>query len=161
MDVSWKGATWQGSVICTPKGVPYAYQIYGWATQPGTSREDHWVPYSPADLSILSIESARSVLDTVGTINLQVTLNPEDPSRTVGVDFATANGTAIAGLDFTAASGNLVFLPTQTTRQIPITILNRSRSTPSAFTVVLSNPTNAQLGNAIATITILPDAGST
>jgi hypothetical protein len=161
MDITWKGATWQADVICTPKGDPYAYQIYGWCTSPGTSREDHWVPYTPTELSILSIESARSVLDTVGTINLQVTLNPEDPSRTVGVSYATANGTAIAGLDYTAASGTLTFLPTQTTLTIPITILNRSRATPSTFTVTLSGATNAQIGNAIATITILPDAGST
>ncbi len=41
---------------------------------------------------------------------------------TVRVDFATADGTAIAGEDYTAASGTLTFAPGDTTRTASVTL---------------------------------------
>ena len=50
-----------------------------------------------------------------------VTLDPPG-DQSVSVDFATANGTATAGSDYTATSGTLVFAPGQTTTNISVTV---------------------------------------
>ncbi len=60
----------------------------------------------------------------------------------VSVNFATANGTATAGSDYTAASGTLTFSPGQTTQQVFVPIIGDT--TPEAnetFFVNLSNAT--------------------
>ncbi|MFM6348047.1 MAG: Calx-beta domain-containing protein, partial [Dolichospermum sp.] len=69
----------------------------------------------------------------------------------------TANGTATAGLDYTATNGTLTFAPGAPTSQvINIPILNDSlNEADETFTLTLSSPTNASLGaGTIATTTI-------
>ena len=76
-------------------------------------------------------------------------------SSSVTVNYTTVSGTAVAGTDFTAASGTLTFAPGVTSQTIPVTILTDSAATTAtAFTVVLSTPANATLGTSQATVTI-------
>ena len=80
-------------------------------------------------------------------------------SMDVTVDFATADGTAQAGSDYTAASGTLTFTPTDTEKTFTVTILDDTIYEGSeTFIVSLSNPTNSSLGDpASATVTITDD----
>ena len=62
------------------------------------------------------------------------------------VQYATADGTAIAGTDYEAASGLLTFAPGQTTATIAVTVLPDTLNEPTKkFTVTLSSPQNATL----------------
>ena len=75
----------------------------------------------------------------------------------VGVNFATADGTALAGIDYTATSGTLSWSDGDTASKIiTIPLLNNPVVAPSkTFTVNLSNPLNGSLGTqTTATVTL-------
>lgn len=77
----------------------------------------------------------------------------------VSVAYATANGTAAAGSDYTASSGTLEFAAGETSKTITINLLNDSLNEPNeTFTLSLSAPTNAALGSASSVTTTLKDA---
>lgn len=79
-------------------------------------------------------------------------------TNTITVAYSTADGSALAGADYTAASGILTFAPGQTSQTINVQILSDPASTVNtAFTVNLTNATNAIVasGTAQATITDL------
>lgn len=100
---------------------------------------------------------ATTVSETAGTVTLQVLLDAP-AAQTVTVDFATFDGVAKAGSDYMAQTGTLTFTPGQTSRTITLVILNDQRDEPSeAFSVVLSDPTNAELGPTSATAVIITD----
>jgi hypothetical protein len=89
-----------------------------------------------------------------GTAWFPVTLTAPS-ARPVTVDYATANGTSVAGQDFVATSGTLTFAPGALTAQIPVTILADGMDEPDElFTLTLSNPVAAVLddGQAVGTI---------
>jgi len=91
------------------------------------------------------------------TLNFQVKLS-SSWTQTVSVDFTTANGTAIAGSDYTATSGTLNFAPGQVSQKVPVTVigdaLNESNET---LLLKLSNPVNAVIARTPATGTIMDD----
>ena len=77
-------------------------------------------------------------------------------TNVVTLQYATANGTAIAGTNYLASSGLVTFPVGQTTETVPITILPVTESGPNTqFTLNLTNPQNATLANTTATATIL------
>jgi len=79
-------------------------------------------------------------------------------TRTLTVNYATANGTAQAKSDYTAASGKLTFLPGQTSRTISVSIItDRKREPTETFTVKLSNAVGATIDRGVATATIVDD----
>jgi uncharacterized repeat protein (TIGR01451 family) len=68
--------------------------------------------------------------------------------QTIQVDYATANGTATAGLNYVATNGHLVFNPGMTNLPVAVTVSNDMvHEGPETFSVNLSNPINAQLAN--------------
>ena len=76
-------------------------------------------------------------------------------NSTVTVHYATKDNTAVAGTDYTAASGTLTFGPGQTVQNITVPIVDRAGAAPSRnFTVTLSSPLNATLVQKTATVTI-------
>ncbi len=100
-------------------------------------------------ISLLSTNDAIVSDGTAGaTATFTVTL--AQPSLLpVTVQYATADGTAIAGTDYQAASGLLTFAPGQTSQTINVTVLGDTLNQPTKkFTVALSNPQNATLGRA-------------
>ena len=60
----------------------------------------------------------------------------------VTVDYTTLDGSAVAGQDYEAKSGQISFAPLETTKEIVVPVLNDSVSeSPEAFSVQLSNAT--------------------
>lgn len=98
----------------------------------------------------------------VFTVSLVDSLANSDPSgRTVTVNYATANGTALAPLDYVANSGTLSFAPGETQKQI--TVLLNGDTTAEAnetFSVALSAATNATIQTSTAVGTIQNDDGN-
>ena len=73
-------------------------------------------------------------------------------SRTVTVDYATSDGTAVAGSDYTAASGGLTFNAGDTSQAVQVTVLTDSDDEgQETLTLTLSNPSQATLDDATAT----------
>jgi len=78
-----------------------------------------------------------------------------DTTGTTTVQYATAMGTAIAGWDFTHASGSVSFAPGETTKTVNVATLSDSPDEGSeTINLVLSNPVGGviQRGSAIGTI---------
>ncbi len=92
-----------------------------------------------------------------GTTNAIFTISLSAVSgRTTSVNFATGNGTAIAGSDYTATSGTLTFNPGEISKTISIPIIGDTlQESSETFAVNLSNPTNATITDSqgIGTIT--------
>ena len=104
---------------------------------------------------ILSIEDARvSGSEDSGFIKFTVTLAAEHASRrTVTVDYATTDGTAEAGSDYTETSGVLTFEPLETTGVISVPVTDDNLAEPGeTFTLTLSNLSNAVLANELTTV---------
>jgi hypothetical protein len=94
----------------------------------------------------ISISDATPV--TEGSIT-DFTVHLSNPSAVpVSVNYATADGTATAGSDYTANSGTLTFAPGETSKTISIsTIDDAIDEFDETFNVNLSNPNNAQFGD--------------
>lgn len=109
---------------------------------------------SAGDFSLTS--DAQDVVESAGNAIVTVSRG-NGGSGAATVSYATANGTAIAGTDYTAKSGILSWTAGDARpKTISIPITNRSGAQASrAFTVSLSSPTGATLGAPTAqTITI-------
>ena len=93
------------------------------------------------------------------SFTFRVTVAPRPDSDTiVTVRYTTANGSALAGNDYTNTSGTLRF-DTSNTSQL-ITVQGRQDQVyeeAEQFSLTLSNPTNASLGLNTATATITDD----
>ncbi len=100
------------------------------------------------DLSIadVSINEGAS-----GTATFTVTLGAAS-GRAVSVDYATSDGTATAGSDYTAASGTLTFAAGETTQTIDVAVTGDALDeADETFTVTLRDPVNARLTTATIT----------
>lgn len=83
-------------------------------------------------------------------------------SQPVTVRYATANGTALAGSDYTAASGTVTFAAGETSRTISVPVVrDLVAEATETFTMRLSDPTGATLARTAATATILDDDSGT
>ena len=92
--------------------------------------------------------------------NVALTVVRTNGTGAASVGFFTANGTALAGQDYVAVSGQLNFAVGETSKTVNIPILGDLVVEPNeSFTVTLSNPTGgAALGTpSTATVTITDD----
>ncbi|GDY21177.1 hypothetical protein LBMAG56_25230 [Verrucomicrobiota bacterium] len=149
------------------------------ASQVGTNRvnarvTDDGVPPLSNDKSFLVVvtnvttvagslqfaQAANSVGEADGSVTITVT-RTGGSSGAVGVSYATANGTAAAGSDYTATSGTLAWAAGDAANKtITVPILNDTTPESSeTFTVALSTPTGgATLGTpSTVTVTITDD----
>lgn len=104
-------------------------------------------------------ETDRAPQTMLFTVNLSAV-----SGKTVSVNYATMDQTAVAGRDYTAKSGTLTFTPGQTSKTISITILTDVIAEPTeTFAVKLSAAVNATLGvsQGIGTILDNDPAGPT
>ena len=129
------------AVVCTAEGT----RLSGRATA---------VVPGPASLSVADAtvqEGPNATLDFV------VSLSRARHEATT-VDYATSDGTATAGSDYTADSGTLSFAIGETEKTVSVTVLDDAHDEGSeTMTFTLSNPVpaaTAKLGDATATGTI-------
>ena len=93
-------------------------------------------------------EAANASLDFAVTLS-------RPPSGTVTVDYATSDGTATAGSDYTATSGTLAFAAGETEKTVSVPVLDDAHDEGSeTLTLTLSNPSGAYLADGTATGTI-------
>lgn len=109
--------------------------------------------------SFLSIGNATMTEgDTGGTNALfTVSLAPASASPVL-VDFATADQTATAGIDYAAASGTLSFAPGETVRVVAVSVLGDGTDEPDeSYHVLLGNVQGAVVTDGVGLGTILDD----
>jgi len=97
----------------------------------------------------VSISDCAAVEGDTGSAPCSFTVSLSAPSSfTAGVSWATANGTAQAGSDYTAASGTVSFAPGTSSQPVSVPVLGDTAvETDEFFFVNLSNPTGATLGD--------------
>ncbi len=137
--------------------------------------EDHTGAVSNAANATITIEAAApaavsagiydaTVVEGAGALEFIVSLSAT-AADTVGIDYATADGTAAAGSDYVAANGTLQFAPGEVRKSVSVAVLNNpaaATGTSKAMQLLLSNPQNAVLSVTKANGTIIDrDAMST
>jgi uncharacterized repeat protein (TIGR01451 family) len=105
-------------------------------------------------LSVKDVSVNEGTVANPGTAQFTVTLAVAS-AKTVTVNYSTAPGTAVAGIDYVAQTGTVTFAPGTTTQTISIPLLNNGVATDNkTFTLTLATPTNAGFTKATATATI-------
>ena len=105
----------------------------------------------------VSIADASGLEDAVGTLSFNVTLNTAS-GKDVSLDYATADGTATAGSDYTQTNETLIFSVGETNKTIDVPVLEDGLpEEDETFTVTLSNADNATIGDGTGTGTIQDD----
>ena len=95
--------------------------------------------------------------EDAGSFTFTVTLNPSS-LQTVTVDYATSDGTATSGSDYTAASGSLMFSPGDTTKTVTVTIADDDvDESDETFNLTLADAVNASIPIPSGTFTIRDD----
>ncbi len=108
----------------------------------------------------ISVADATAIEGTAGAAGSMVftvrLLTAMDDAVTL--DWATADGSAQAGLDYVAGSGSLTFAAGETEKQVTISLVGDGTSeSAEAFTLALSNAVGAPLARATASGTITDD----
>jgi hypothetical protein len=132
------------------------------ATDPnGNTSEFSAADPTAANGSVQFTVSSIQVIEDLGTLTLTV----QRTGGAVGdlsVAYATTDGTAIAGQDYTSASGTLNFGVGETTKTIQIPILDDATTEPSeTFTVALRNNTRPEAVGAPSTVFVTVQDRST
>jgi hypothetical protein len=115
---------------------------------------------------LLSVQNARVTEGNTGTVAAEFSVQlTRSVTTTVTVDYSTEDGrapegSAHAGSDYTAASGTLTFLAGTTVQTATVTVHGDTVDEDDEdFLLLLSNPTNAVLGDGQAHAKILDDDG--
>lgn len=113
----------------------------------------------PPPLPSISISNATVTEGNSGTVNMVFTVTLSQASTSpVTVKYATADGTAVAGSDYNAASGTLTFAAGETSKTITIAVRGDTLVEGNeTFRVVLSNASGATISSGGGTGTITDD----
>ena len=99
----------------------------------------------------LSVADARADENADAAVEFAVTLSRAAPGR-VTVDYATSDGTATAGADYTATSGTLTFTPGETAKTVSVPVLDDVHDEgEERFALRLSNAAGARIADGEAT----------
>ena len=114
-----------------------------------------WMMTQHLSLSINDVSYTES--GSAGNATFTVTLSAAS-GQDVEVDYASSNGTARAGSDYTAASGTVTILAGNTTQtfNVPVLVDTLDEANETA-TLTLSNASNATISDATGTLTIVDD----
>ncbi|MEL4895929.1 Calx-beta domain-containing protein [Crocosphaera sp. Alani8] len=114
---------------------------------------------APVPISINDIVVSEQDGTATFTVSLSEAINQE-----FTIDYATSDGTATAGSDYTATSGTLTFAANSTSQTVTIDILDDSELDPNeSFTISLSNPSANEvvaLGKSVGEAIIVDDEQS-
>jgi len=136
--------------LSTPSGA-----TIGHGTATGTIINDDTAPLPTLSISDASFAEGSAASPGQGTFT--VTLSAASSSAAT-VNFATVDGTALAGSDYIARSGSLTFAPGETSKTIQVTAIGDSVVEPNeSFSVQLSSPTGATLAHSSGAGTIVND----
>ena len=125
--------------ICTPQGKKQASAV-------------SMTVQGPVTLSVADAEVEENAPDA--SLAFVVTLSRARDAATT-VAYATADGTARAGQDYTATSGTLTFAAGETSQTVQVPVLDDALDEGNeTMTLTLSNPVGAALDDAEATGTI-------
>ena len=126
---------------------------------------DATVTIAPADANAETVE--HEVEFALGETGIAVTVTPGDASLdfavtldrtaagTVRVDYATADGTAVAGEDYTRTTGTLTFQPGETGKTVSVPVLDDAHDEgEETLTLTLSGAEGAVIADGEATGTI-------
>ncbi len=124
----------------------------GSAVGTGTITDDDAPP-------VVSIAGVSVIEGDTGSAAAAFPVSLSAPSgKTVTVNVASADGTATAGADYTAASGTVTFTPGVVLQNAAVNVTGDIVVEPAeTVTATLSAPVNATLGTAVATATITDD----
>lgn len=137
----------------------------------GVAADRLYLAYEGGDLEPVSLVAGQStarIADTTvvegegATAQFNVSLS-QPVGESVAIDYATRDGTAAAGLDYTFATGRVTFPAGATTRTISVSILNDAiPEATESFTVDLTGVAygDAAIGDGTATATIYDDDGN-
>lgn len=141
--------------VTAPTALPSGRVITATATDPnGNTSEFSASNGAGATGSVHFIVSSLSVIEDVGSMTVLVRRSGGS-SGSLSVQYATANGTATAGQDYTSASGTLTFGAGETTKTIQIPIANDVPTEPDeTFTVALQVGSNLEALGAPSVLTI-------
>ncbi len=131
---------WPSGTVDTFTGLP-ADQVHHLVEGTGSNR--------PFSVTVTD----PSMAETAGAAEFAVTLSPAPgPGEAVAVAYQTADGTALAGGDYTATSGTLTFGPGETVKSISVPVIDDAVTEgDETFDLTL---TGAQTGEITATATI-------
>jgi Ca2+-binding RTX toxin-like protein len=147
-------------------------QNYSIILNPAISTDANYNGLDPRDVSLVNINNDLPVLNittspqtiveglsnpqsVVYTVSLTGIVNN---SQTVTVQYATSNGSAISGSDYTSTTGTLTFTGGVTSQNITIPIINNAlNETDETFTLTLATPTQATLGSTASVTTTITD----
>ena len=107
----------------------------------------------------VSVADASVVEGNSGTTHLTFTVTLDAASdEAVSVGYVTSNGTATAGVDYTAGNGTITFAPGVLSQQISVTVTgDGTAETDETFTLTLSSPSGVTVADGSATGTIVND----
>ena len=110
-------------------------------------------------LPTVSVANASVAEGDSGTTSLSFTVTLSAPSSSnVTVDYATSDGSATAGIDYSATNGTLSIPAGSASGTVTVNVTGDTTvESDETLTLTLSNPTGATLGTATATGTINAD----
>ena len=125
-------------------------------TGPGSTGTGTILTNSPPGVRVAD-SSVTESLTGLTYLPFNVFVGPSQ-STTVTVDYATSDGTAVAGIDYGAVSGTLTFIPGQNEKTVYVPVYRElNANLDKTLTLTLTNlvaPTNVTLYQATATGTI-------
>jgi hypothetical protein len=127
-------------------------------SEPGQTydRSTDQVSVAAPPVTVRFSSASYTAEENAGLVVITATLSAASGTA-VTVDFATSDGTAVAGSDYTAVTGTLIFSPSVTVQTFTVPITDDLTYDPAeTITLTLSNPNNATLGTpSSATMTII------
>jgi hypothetical protein len=129
--------------VMLPVSLPAGRAVTATATDPnGNTSEFSAADPTTARGSVHFSMSSINVIEDIGELTVTV-LRSGGATGNLTVDYATVDGTAIAGQDYTARSGTFTFTTGETSKTIQIPIANDAATEPDEiFAVVLYNASN-------------------
>ncbi|HWB50586.1 MAG TPA: Calx-beta domain-containing protein [Stellaceae bacterium] len=117
------------------------------------------IPTPPPALPSLSVADATVTEGNGGTQDLAFTVTLSAAAAgPVSVAYATADGTAAAGSDYTASDGTLTFAAGETAQTVHVRVAGDTAVEPNeTLTLTLSSPGGATIAHGTATGTIVND----
>jgi hypothetical protein len=146
-----------------PAGLPSGRVITSTATDPnGNTSEFSAIDSAGAAGSLQFTVSSIAVIEDIGALTVTV-VRTGGSTGNLTVEYATADGSAKAGEDYTATSGTLNFAGGETSKTFQIPISDDSTTeTDELFTVALRNPSTLEsLGSPSTMIVTLQDRSIT